>query len=86
MPKVPAGAQTMQSNGETFVVFKDGNAWLAVRPDWENMPASPTGRGGTPVAALTHLLQEERRLAKLPLSKTVNASPQARKKLSGGKW
>lgn len=63
MPKVPAGAQTVQSNGETFVVFEDGAAWLAVRPGWEDIQSSPTGTGATPAAAITHLLHEERQLA-----------------------
>ena len=46
---IPPGAQTV-------VVFRDGAAWLAVRPDFEDIQGCPTGSGASPGAAVDHLL------------------------------
>jgi hypothetical protein len=37
--------------GPTTRVFKDGNAWVAVHPDFQNLQESPAGFGDTPEEA-----------------------------------
>lgn len=59
---LPAGAETYRTKDGLIVIFPDGNAFVAVRPDWEDLQSSPTGTGSTPRAALDHLLGEEKRL------------------------
>lgn len=39
-------------------VFKDGNAWCAVRPDFINLQESPSGWGDDPEEAVLKLRQE----------------------------
>lgn len=55
---------------ETIVLFKDGAAWLAVRPDFQDIQASPTGSGKTPGEAVEDLLREERRAKRVGSSAT----------------
>jgi hypothetical protein len=41
------------------VIFRDGAAWLAVRPDFEDIQSSPVGSGTTPGAAVDELLSAD---------------------------
>lgn len=60
--RLPAGAETYHTKEGLIVIFPDGIAFVAVRPDWEDIQSSPTGTGSTPRSALDHLLSEEKRL------------------------
>ena len=51
---VPALACPMHG-GPSVRTFKDGNAWVAVRPDFINLQESPAGFGGTPEEAIKAL-------------------------------
>ena len=63
---IPARAETVVVPGVgTVVVFKHGSAFLAVRPDFEDIQLSPTGMGGTPATAVEDLLAQERRAKSL---------------------
>jgi hypothetical protein len=64
--RIPAGAETYRTHDGLIVIFRDGNSYLAVRPDWEDLQSSPTGTGNTPRSALDHLLAEEKRLGAPP--------------------
>lgn len=44
---------------ETFVIGKDGNAYIAVREDFINLQESDVGFGATRCEAITALLQAE---------------------------
>lgn len=41
------------------VVFREGPAWLAVRPDFDNETESPTGIGATMGEAVAELVAAE---------------------------
>lgn len=60
---IPDDAERWSTEHGPIVLFRDGSAWLAVRPDFTNIQESPTGTGNTPQSALQHLLAEERRVA-----------------------
>jgi len=57
---IPQGSETLvlPSVGEV-VVFREGPAWLAVRPDSEDDPNSPTGVGATMGEAVAELVAAE---------------------------
>ena len=60
MQTIPPRAETVVLPGVgTVIVFKDGSAFLAVRPDFEDMQMSPTGSGSTPATAVDDLLVQE---------------------------
>ncbi|HEY3256490.1 MAG TPA: hypothetical protein VGJ91_21170 [Polyangiaceae bacterium] len=58
--RVPPGSETMVLPliGEV-VVFREGPAWLAVRPESEDLPDSPTGIGATMGEAVAELVAAE---------------------------
>lgn len=64
--KLPPGAETYRTHEGLIVIFPDGTAFVAVRPDWEDLQSSPTGTGSTPRSALDHLISEEKRLGVAP--------------------
>jgi len=41
------------------VVFREGPAWFAVRPDFEEVPDPPSGIGGTMGEAVAELVAAE---------------------------
>ena len=63
---IPPRAETVVLPGVgTVVVFKEGSAFLAVRPDFEDIQVSPSGAGATPATAVDDLLEQERRARSL---------------------
>jgi hypothetical protein len=63
---IPPRAETVVVPGAgTVVVFRLGSAFLAVRPDFEDVQISPTGIGPTPASAVDDLLEQERRTRSL---------------------
>jgi hypothetical protein len=42
---------------DQIILFKDGNAWCAAPPNFQNYTEDPTGWGGTPEEAVTDLLK-----------------------------
>ena len=62
LQSIPARAETVALPGVgTVVVFRDGTAFLAVRPDFEDIQINPTGSGPTPAAAVDDLIVQEDR-------------------------
>lgn len=57
---IPPGSETMvlPQIGEV-VVFREGPAWLAVRPDSDDVPNCPTGIGATMGEAVAELVAAE---------------------------
>jgi hypothetical protein len=61
MPKtIPPDARTLRIPhiGE-LAVFKEGLAWHAVYPDFEDVRLSPRGKGPTPLDAVAELLTDD---------------------------
>jgi len=57
---IPPGSETMVLPlvGEV-VVFREGPAWLAVRPDFDDIEGAPTGIGATMGEAVAELVAAE---------------------------
>lgn len=57
---IPPGSETMvlPCIGKV-VVFREGPAWFAVRPDFEEVPDPPSGIGGTMGEAVAELVAAE---------------------------
>ena len=57
---IPPGSETMVlPRVGKVVVFREGPAWLAVRPDSEDIEDSPTGVGATLGEAVAELIAAE---------------------------
>jgi hypothetical protein len=57
---IPPGSETMVlPRIGKVVVFREGQAWLAVRPDAEEDPDCPTGIGATMGEAVAELVAAE---------------------------
>ncbi|MEI9942531.1 MAG: hypothetical protein WDO69_35400 [Pseudomonadota bacterium] len=57
---IPPGSETMVlPRVGKVVVFREGPAWLAVRPDFEDDPNCPTGIGTTLGEAVAELIAAE---------------------------
>ena len=57
---IPQGSETMvlPRIGQV-VVFREGPAWFAVRPDFEEVPDAPSGLGATMGEAVAELIAAE---------------------------
>jgi len=57
---IPPGSETMVlPRVGKVVVFREGPAWLAVRPDSEDVEEGPTGIGATMGEAVAELIAAE---------------------------
>ena len=55
-------------DAEHVIFFRDGSAWIAVRPDFADIQSSPTGTGVSRAAAYDDLMRQEARAKGLGIS------------------